>query len=153
MHIYNLLISIYVSDFQIVIESLRAGKHVIAEKPLSLSYQLCQAIIDEKKHHPELLTTVNLPFRFTSGAIKLKEEIQQEKIGELKKIEFTMKYPKWPRTWQNVTWLKSRKEGGALREVGTHFYFLLNEIFGIFMLNNGCLLYFRWRSLKYVMAL
>jgi len=116
--------------YSIIIDSLLSEKHIISEKPLSLNYELCRKLVAEKNKYLHLLTAVNLPFRFSSGVEMLKKELELKKIGDLQQIEFIIKYPKWPRQWQDVGWLKSKKEGGPLREVGTHYYFLLNELFG-----------------------
>jgi predicted dehydrogenase len=118
------------AHFDIIMDSIHAGKHIISEKPLSLNYKMCEDLVEEKNKYPHLLTAVNLPFRFSSEVERLKEEIQSKKLGNLEKIIFTMQYPNWPREWQKVDWLKTRDQGGPLREVGTHFYFLLNELFG-----------------------
>ena len=111
------------------VEFLQAGKHVICEKPLALSVNDCNEMISAK-NKSSLLTTVNLPFRYTVGVTKMKELLQEKYIGEIKKVELKFRFPIWPRAWQNVPWLSKKFQGGPLREVGTHFFFLLHELFG-----------------------
>ena len=111
------------------IEFLRAGKHVICEKPLALSVKDCNEMITAG-NNSGLLTTVNLPFRYTVGVTKMKELLQEQYVGEVKKIELKFRFPIWPRAWQNVSWLSKKFQGGPLREVGTHFFFLLHELYG-----------------------
>lgn len=114
---------------ELTIAFLQAGKQVICEKPLALSVKDCNDMI-EAKNTSNLLTTVNLPFRYTIGVIEMKKRIKEKYVGDVKKIEMKFRFPIWPRTWQNVDWLAKKQQGGPLREVGTHFFFLLHELFG-----------------------
>jgi predicted dehydrogenase len=54
-------------------------------------------------------------------------------LGDLVRAELRMHYRRWPREWQRQPWCAARAEGGPLREVGTHFFFGLMELFG-----HGC---------------
>ncbi len=111
---------------EIAVAALNAGKHVICEKPIASNSQESKKIIDAKK--PGLVTCINLPFRFSPAVPRMKEEMNN--LGRLYQIELKFRFPQWPRPWQNVPWLKTRTQGGALREVGTHYFFGLAELFG-----------------------
>lgn len=114
---------------ELSISFLQAGKHVICEKPLALSVKDCNDMI-KTKNEAKLLTAVNLPFRYTVGVTEMKKLLQESYVGEVKKVEIKFRFPIWPRAWQNVEWLGKKYQGGPLREVGTHFFFLLHELFG-----------------------
>jgi len=78
----------------------------------------------------DLATAVNLPFRYTPGFVRLRELIEAGAIGDPRRVELRFRFPQWPREWQDVAWLESREQGGPLREVGTHFLFGVQELFG-----------------------
>ena len=114
---------------ELTIAFLQAGKHVICEKPLALSVSDCQQMITAR-NNSHLLTAVNLPLRYTIVVIKMKELLSERYVGDIQKIDIRFRFPIWPRAWQNVPWLAKKVQGGPLREVGTHFFFLLHELFG-----------------------
>lgn len=112
---------------EIVIAALDANKHVISEKPLALSMVDCEEMINAK-NNKELMTAVNLPFRYTPGVIDLINRLKNQEIGKILRVEMRFRFPFWPRKWQPVEWLKFKEQGGPLREVGTHYFFLLGEL-------------------------
>ncbi len=111
----------------IVLRALESGKHVICEKPIALSAKDGEemALAAEKSGKQ---TTINLPFRFTTGVKRMKELLSEGFVGDIRRLELRFRFPQWPRSWQNVEWLKTKEQGGALREVGTHYFFLLGEL-------------------------
>jgi predicted dehydrogenase len=60
----------------------------------------------------------------------MRERIRDGDVGRPGRIELDFRFPQWPREWQDVEWLTGREQGGPLREVGTHFLFGVQEIFG-----------------------
>ena len=42
----------------------------------------------------------------------------------------SLHFRQWPRAWQTQPWCAQRAQGGPLREVGTHFFFGIHELFG-----------------------
>ncbi len=114
---------------QLAIKVMNAGKHVIVEKPIALSVSEADDMIISRDK-ADVITAINLPFRFEPGIIQMKKEIENGLIGDIRLIELRFRFPNWPRKWQDTEWLKTSEQGGALREVGTHYFFALNEIFG-----------------------
>jgi predicted dehydrogenase len=112
---------------EIVISALDANKHVISEKPLALSIADCDMMVSAKNKN-ELVTAVNLPFRYTPGVVDLIKRLKNNDIGKILRVELRFRFPFWPRKWQPVEWLKFSEQGGPLREVGTHYFFLLGEL-------------------------
>ncbi len=114
---------------EVVADALAAGRHVICEKPIAADAETGRemvALADEA----DIATAVNLPFRYTPGFVRLRELVAEGAIGEPRRIELRFRFPQWPREWQDVAWLESREQGGPLREVGTHFLFGVQELFG-----------------------
>jgi len=113
----------------IVRDALESDKHVICEKPLAENADEGQRMV-ELAAESEQATAVNLPFRYTPGFVAMRERIEAGEIGQPKRITLDFRFPRWPREWQDVDWLRTREQGGPLREVGTHFLFGVQEIFG-----------------------
>lgn len=114
---------------EVVADALDAGRHVICEKPIAADAETGRemvALADET----DAVTAVNLPFRYTPGFVQLRELVTEGAIGEPRRVELRFRFPQWPRGWQDVAWLESREQGGPLREVGTHFLFGVQELFG-----------------------
>ena len=113
----------------VVTDALDAGRHVICEKPIAADAEAgrrMSALAADR----DLATAVNLPFRYTPGFVKLRELVGEGAIGDPRRVELRFRFPQWPREWQDVAWLESREQGGPLREVGTHFLFGVQELFG-----------------------
>ncbi len=113
----------------IALAAIEGGKAVICEKPLAGTNLEGLEMVNAAKS-TESITTVNLPFRFSTGFNRLRELISNGELGKIKFIELRFRFPQWPRPWQNVQWLSLKENGGPLREVGTHFLFALLELFG-----------------------
>lgn len=111
------------------IKSLEAGKHVICEKPITLDHTHVGKMIEARDKNNRY-TAINLTFRYNPGFIKIKEMLDNEELGEINNLEIKLRFPQWPRSWQNVEWLGYREQGGPLREIGSHYLFGLTELFG-----------------------
>lgn len=114
---------------EIVEYALEHGAHVVCEKPLAEDAVEGERLV-ELERESDLTTAVNLPFRYTPGFREMRERIRDGELGRPKRVSLDFRFPQWPREWQDVEWLKSREQGGPLREVGTHFLFGVQEIFG-----------------------
>lgn len=70
------------AHFKITQEALQAGKHVLCEKPLSLSPQECLILKDLAMQKNKLLMVGHI-FVFNQGVIKLREYIQNGQLGSI----------------------------------------------------------------------
>lgn len=118
-----------VAHHEVVTAALDAGKHVICEKPIAETAAVGQELADLEAE-TDRVTAVNLPFRYTPGFVELRECVKDDEVGEPLRVSLTFRFPQWPREWQDVEWLEGREQGGPLREVGTHFLFGVQELFG-----------------------
>lgn len=114
---------------EIVTAALDCGKHVLCEKPIAEDGERGREMV-EAAAASDRITAINLPFRYTPGFAEMRERIAAGEIGDPKRVTLDFRFPRWPREWQDVEWLESREQGGPLREVGTHFLFGVQEIFG-----------------------
>jgi len=113
----------------VVADALAADKHVICEKPIAADAETGRELVSLEEA-TDRVTGVNLPFRYTPGFVRLRELVEAGEVGDPRRAELRFRFPQWPREWQNVSWLESREQGGPLREVGTHFLFGVQELFG-----------------------
>jgi predicted dehydrogenase len=113
----------------IVSDALERDKHVICEKPIAEDADDGQRMV-ELADASDRITAINLPFRYTPGFVEMRERIAAGEIGDPKRVTLDFRFPQWPREWQDVDWLRTREQGGPLREVGTHFLFGVQEVFG-----------------------
>jgi predicted dehydrogenase len=110
-------------------DALRADNHVLCEKPLAPHADAGRELV-ELETETDRATAINLPFRYTPGFVDLRERVAGGEVGEPKRVDLHFRFPRWPREWQDVDWLKDHDQGGPLREVGTHFLFGVQEAFG-----------------------
>jgi UDP-N-acetyl-2-amino-2-deoxyglucuronate dehydrogenase len=64
------------------IEAARAGKHVIVEKPMDISLEKAQQIIDVCREHKVKLSVIS-QHRFDASAVKIKEDIVSGRFGKM----------------------------------------------------------------------
>lgn len=114
---------------EVVADALAAGRHVICEKPIAADAETGHDMA-ALAAGTDRVTAVNLPFRYTPGFVRLCEAVAAGEIGDPRRVELRFRFPEWPRDWQDVAWVASRDQGGPLREVGTHFLFGVQELFG-----------------------
>ncbi|OLS28533.1 MAG: hypothetical protein HeimC2_05900 [Candidatus Heimdallarchaeota archaeon LC_2] len=81
----------------------------------------------EAEKTSDKIICINLPFCWTPAVIEFKRQLELGYVGKIKKIILRFRFPQWPRSWQSTDWLKYKEQGGGLREVGTHFFFVLGE--------------------------
>jgi predicted dehydrogenase len=116
------------SHFQITLEALRAGKHVLCEKPLALKVEEAQQMIAQARKS-DLILAVNLIMRYNPLCLVVKDIIKKELLGKPLHA-FLENYAKDedlpPEHW---FWDKARS-GGIFIEHGVHFFDLFAMWFG-----------------------
>ncbi|SHG50174.1 Gfo/Idh/MocA family protein [Ornithinibacillus halophilus] len=115
--------------YSIALDVLNAGKHILCEKPLANSLE--EAIeMKEKAEAAGVVNAINFPLPYSNPVNTLSNLIQKDEIGKLRRIELTMKFPEWPRSWQQNEWIARREQGGFIREITPHFIQLTQQLFG-----------------------
>lgn len=99
------------------IESARAKKHIVCEKPLALTAIQAKEMIEEAEKNGIHFAT-NFVYRFHPLIIKAKELIENQSIGKIIaiNIHYLVDYP--PN--ENFRFVKSKSGGGPLRDIGSH---------------------------------
>ena len=113
----------------IVMDVLKAKKHVLCEKPLANSLEEAKEMADAAKE-AEVIHAMNFPLNYEKAAIKFAEMIGQNYLGKLRRLQLTMHFPEWPRLWQKNDWVGGREQGGFVLEVGVHFIQQTLKLFG-----------------------
>jgi predicted dehydrogenase len=115
---------------QIVCALLRAGKHVLCEKPLGLTtahaLAMCQAATASARVH-----AVDFQFRFNPGIQRLKELIGSGAMGKIERLEVSWLSggradPALPFSWQH----DRARGGGILNSYATHVFDYLEWLTG-----------------------
>lgn len=115
----------------VVLAALKAGKHVICEKPFSTDQATAKQMLDAANASTQT-TMIAHEFRFSSGRSRVKELIDEGYIGELQMALVTLvtgpRRPIKPRplTDRDV----AENGGGFLFGLGSHYIDALRQWFG-----------------------
>lgn len=130
---------VYVSSvnsdhYEQVIKAANAGKHILCEKPLAITSEQAEEMVNACKENNVLLA-VNYVHRFHPHIVKAKELIRNQTLGKLVSINLNFNFDFPPGS--NFRFNKKLSGGGALRDVGTHMIDLLRFFGGEIIEING----------------
>ena len=104
-----------------------AGKPVFLEKPLGVD-------VAESRDLVQRLANLGVPavVNFTQAAGQALATVASDStMGTPRGIDIVVTYANWPRDWQiEADWLRLAAEGGATREVISHFLFFSGRVLG-----------------------
>ncbi|MFH5803794.1 Gfo/Idh/MocA family protein [Alienimonas sp. DA493] len=109
------------------LKALEAGKHVLCEKPLALSADEAQTLVDAAAAYPELKVMEAFMYRLHPQWVRFKELIDGGAIGELKSIQSFFSY--YNRNADDIR-NDPAKGGGALMDIGCYQISLSRWLFG-----------------------
>lgn len=99
----------------IVVDCAAAGKHIFCEKPLAMTVEECDEMIEAcDKHHVKL--QVGFMRRFDASFREAKRLVDSGAIGDLVQIHSNTRGPSKPRPWM----YDIKKSNGILAEVNSH---------------------------------
>lgn len=111
-----------------VIDALRAGKHVYVDKPLAVDEASAQRIAEAAKDAPGF-TRMAFNNRYFPATLRAKELVEEGRLGEI--LSFEARYlhsgsidPEKPAGW------KQRAGGGVLLDLGSHALDLVTWLTG-----------------------
>lgn len=99
------------------IKAMRAGKHVLVEKPIAMSSVQARELVDEAKKHPELKVMEAFMYKFHPQWVKVKEMVQHGEIGTIKAIQSSFSFFE-----DDPNSIVNKKEfgGGSLMDIGCY---------------------------------
>lgn len=111
-----------------VLASLRAGKHVLCEKPLARTSVLAREIVRAAESAPGFLMPA-MCMRFWPGWAWLKQVVAEKTYGDVLAARFrrVSEMPAWGR---NGSYTKGNDAGGALFDLHIHDADFVNFLFG-----------------------
>jgi predicted dehydrogenase len=105
---------------EMAIRALKAGKHVLCDKPTALNKEEASQMLACAQQHPQLLSLIDHELRFLPHFIKLREVIHDQNIfGKILRIEINhvMEFG-LDRPWS--WWCEESSGGGMLGAIGSH---------------------------------
>jgi predicted dehydrogenase len=110
------------------VQALEAGKHVICEKPMALTTDDCQRMIDAARANSKLLFIAQC-IRFWPAYEKLTEMVHHGELGHLTSAKFTRVSP--TPAWAQDNWLMDTSlSGGAITDLHIHDVDFIISLFG-----------------------
>ncbi len=115
----------------VAIPALKAGKHVVVEKPLEITVERCNQIIEAAERANRKLATI-YQYRFEAPYRKMRAAAQQGKLGRLTTGDMYMKIYRSQEYYDAGGWRGTWKYdgGGALMNQGIHFVDQIQWIMG-----------------------
>jgi len=108
--------------------ALKAGKHVICDKPFALNKADAHLLFLESLARPQQLAVLDHELRYTQIFSKMKEFIDEKKLGKILHMEVVGSFVKRVLNW---TWWESKDEGGGLLgAAGTHWIDMMTWLSG-----------------------
>jgi predicted dehydrogenase len=108
------------------ISALRAGKHVLCEKPIAMTAAEAQVLLDELKQCPKLKVMEAFMYRFHPQWQRTRELIRDGAIGELRTVQSFFSYFN-----NDPANIRNRPEigGGAMLDIGCYCVSLSRFLF------------------------
>jgi len=121
------------THFDMSARALRAGKHVICEKPLAMSAAQTAELVKIADEHPHLISAVNYNIRFYPLILQAREMIQSGELGEIYHIRgaYVQDWLLYDTDWN---WRLLTEAGGDVRaigDIGTHWMDLIAFMTGL----------------------
>eukprot|EP01062_Namystynia_karyoxenos_P062559 TRINITY_DN55462_c0_g1_i1.p2 TRINITY_DN55462_c0_g1~~TRINITY_DN55462_c0_g1_i1.p2 ORF type:complete len:393 (+),score=147.75 TRINITY_DN55462_c0_g1_i1:94-1179(+) len=110
--------------------ALRAGRHVLCDKPVAVSPQSAAELRDESGRRPKQICVVDHELRFLDAVRAAREAVQGGKIGEVRHVDALL-HADFKGFGQVHGWWHQRESGGgASGAVGVHVIDLMHFVLG-----------------------
>ena len=117
------------AHYTVTMDALRAGKHVMCEKPITINYELSVEMAEEAKKQGKLLN-IGVCNRFNASVVKLAEMNANGDFGNIYHVYCSFRaFRSIPGLGGDFT-TKSQSGGGVLIDWGIHYLDLILYILG-----------------------
>lgn len=122
-------------------QALAAGKTIFCEKPLGVDSAATSDMVDRVEAGSSA-AAVNFVFGAAPSAVELIRQVGGGACGAVTGADLRLHFCRWPRDWQaGATWLRDRDQGGWVREVVSHYVFLIHRLFGPAVIEQAYVLF------------
>ena len=106
--------------------AITSGKHCVIEKPLEITLERCDKIINAGVKHNVVISGI-IPMRFSRVNLELKKAIDEQRFGRLVMGNAYVKWYRSPEYYKDVKWRSNLRSsgGGAVMNQGIHSLDLL----------------------------
>lgn len=113
------------------VDAMRAGKHVVVEKPMDVSLEACDRMIAAEKETGRKLTVIS-QHRFDAASVTVKQAIDSGKLGKIILATAEVKWWREQSYYDNAGWRGTWKMdgGGSLMNQGVHTVDVLQWLVG-----------------------
>lgn len=119
------------SHASLALQAAEKGCLVLSEKPLAHDVESGKLMVESAKQ-ANVLTAMHFPLMYSPAIQTLMNEVEDNTLGEILRVELQTYFPHWPRKWQQNPWIGSRAQGGFIREVFPHYLQIMYRLFGEF---------------------
>ena len=104
---------------------------IFCEKPLCVDDSQGSELVNIVESN-KIFNAVNFVYSSAPAAEAANEYISSGELGDPIGIDISLTFNRWPRKWQeDATWLGKNEEGGFMREVSSHFFYLSYRLLGM----------------------
>ena len=104
---------------------------IFCEKPLCVDDSQGSELVKIVESN-KIFNAVNFVYSSAPAAEGANEYISSGELGDPIGIDISLTFSRWPRKWQeDAAWLAESEEGGFMREVSSHFFYLSYRLLGL----------------------
>ena len=108
---------------QVYVDIVRAGKHLLGEKPFGIDQPACRAILDEIEKHPKVLVRCSSEFPFWPGAQRIIRAVRENRFGRIIEVNAGFLHSSDLNPDKAINWkrmIEFNGEYGCLGDLGMH---------------------------------
>ncbi len=112
------------------IQAMKAGKAVLAEKPLTVNLAEGEEMVAVAAE-TGAVNALNFALSDRAAVVAVGRALADGDVGAVRAVEMRFTFPVWPREFQqDAHWVAGRAQGGFVREVASHYIFITDRLLG-----------------------